>query len=310
MLPIRRYPPVSQGVLHARRQLQYGSMSSKRLVPDEKNKSLQVTSSFEPEYAEEERRLYREVLLLLNELRIPYAVSGAFALQHHTGIWRDTKDLDVFLTSENVGRALEGLQAAGFECKVWDPVWLAKAHQGDFYVDLITGMSNAVIVVDDSWIQRASPAVIVGVETKVLGGEELIASKLFVTRRERFDGADIAHVIYGTQGKLDWERILALAGDNWEMVFWALVLFRYIYPAQTAHVPARIWDDLIDRFISTVKNPDLNARFRGSLIDENQFAIDVQEWQLDNILAEYRDRRTPKLACDTAECSLPDEKAS
>ena len=292
------------------RQLQCNWMPSKPLVPNGNDKPLPVTSSFEPEYAEEERRLYREVLLLLNELRIPYAVSGAFALQHHTGIWRDTKDLDLFLTSENVGRSLEVLQAAGFECKIWDPVWLAKAHQGDFFVDLITGMSNAVIVVDNSWIERASAAVVVGVETKVLGAEELIASKLFVTRRERFDGADIAHVIYGTQGKLDWDRVLKVAGEHWEMVFWALVLYRYIYPAQTAYVPARVWDHLIDRFISSVKNPDPKARFRGSLIDENQFAIDMQEWQLDNLLAEYRLRRTPKLASDTVECSLPDKKAS
>ncbi len=279
-------------------------------MPEEKNKPLQVTSSFEPEYADEERRLYQEVLLLLNELGIPYAVSGAFALQHHTGIWRDTKDLDLFLTSENVGRALEALQAAGFECEIPDPVWLAKAHHGDFFVDLITGMSNAVIVVDESWILRASPAVVVGVETRVLGAEELIASKLFVTRRERFDGADIAHVIYGTQGKLRWDRILELAGENWEMVFWALVLYRYIYPAQTAYVPARIWDDLIDRFISAVKNPDPNARFRGSLIDENQFAIDVSEWQLDDVLGEFRARRSPKLACDFVDCPVPDKKAS
>lgn len=292
------------------RQLECISTPSKLLVLEEKNKPLPVTSSFEPEYAEEERRLYREVLLVLNELAVPYAVSGAFALQHHTGIWRDTKDLDLFLTSQNVGRALGGLQAAGFECKVWDPVWLAKAHQGDFYVDLITGMSNAVVIVEDSWIERASPAVIVGVETKVLAAEELIASKIFVTRRERFDGADIAHVIYGTQGKLDWDRILQLADDHWEMVFWALILFRYIYPAQTAYVPSRVWDDLVGRFISAIKNPDPKARFRGSLIDENQFAIDVQEWQLDNILTEYRDRRTPKLVSDSVECSLPDQKAS
>ena len=285
-------------------------MPSNALVPKGNTTPVPVTTSFEPEYAEQERRLYREVLLLLNDLGIPYAVSGAFSLQHHTGIWRDTKDLDLFLTSENVGRALDGLQAAGFECKIYDPVWLAKAHQGDFYVDLITGMSNAVIVVDDSWVQRASPAVIVGVETKVLGAEELIASKLFVTRRERFDGADIAHVIYGTQGKLDWDRILQLADSNWEMVFWALVLFRYIYPAHTAYVPAQVWDDLIGRFISAVKNPDPNAPFRGSLIDEHQFAIDTQEWQLADVLAEYRARRNPKLGCAGTECSVPHKKAS
>jgi hypothetical protein len=171
-------------------------------------------------------------------------------------------------------------------------------------------MSNAAITVDDSWIERASAAVVVGVETKVLGAEELIASKLFVARRERFDGADIAHIIYGTQGKLDWNRILTLTGDNWEIVLWTLVLFRYIYPAQTAYVPARVWDELIGRFIGVVKDPDPRARFRGSLIDENQFAIDMREWRLDDILTEYRARRTGKLLSNKGACSAPDEKAS
>jgi predicted nucleotidyltransferase len=298
------------GVPQYLRQLQGKRMPSNALVSKDDEKPLPVTSSFEPDYDEQERTLYRRVLLLLNELGIPYAVSGAFALQHHTGIWRDTKDLDLFLTTENVGPALQALRSAGFDCEVCDPVWLAKAHQGEFFVDLITGMSNAVIVVDDSWIARASAAVVVGVETKVLGAEELIASKLFVTRRERFDGADIAHVVYGTQGKIDWDRVLELAGDNWEMVFWALVLYRYIYPAQTSYIPARVWDDLIGRFISAVKNPDPNARFRGSLIDENQFAIDMKEWRLDNILAEFRNRRIPKIVPDALESSTQERKAS
>ena len=99
-----------------------------------------------------------------------------------------------------------------------------KAHRDEFFVDLITGMSNAAIVVEDSWIQRAKPAVIHDVSTRVLAAEELICSKLFVTRRERFDGADIAHVIFGTQGKVDWRRVLDIIGENWEMLFWALVL--------------------------------------------------------------------------------------
>jgi hypothetical protein len=71
-----------------------------------------------------------------------------------------------------------------------------------------------------------------------LAAEEMIASKLFIARRERFDGAEIAHVIYGTRGKVDWQRILTLVREHWEILFWALVLFRYVYPAQTNYAPA------------------------------------------------------------------------
>src|SRR5579859_4480928 len=239
----------------------------------------------------EQEHLFREILGLLGEKNVPYVVAGAFALQQHTGIHRDTKDLDLFLTAENAIVALHHLNEEGFRCETCDPVWLFKAHRDGFFVDLITGMSNAAIVVEDLWIQRSKPATIHGVQTRVLAAEELLASKLFVTRRERFDGADIAHVIYGTRGKLDWQRILQLAGQNWEILFWALVLFRFTYPAQTEFVPADLWRDLIHRFEAAVAHPDPAARFRGSLIDDKMFAIDVNEWGLDNLMQEYRNRR-------------------
>jgi len=174
-------------------------------------------------------------------------------------------------------------------------VWLYKAHRDGFFVDLITGMSNATIMVEDLWIERAKSATVHGVRTRVLAAEELVASKLFVTRRERFDGADIAHVIYGSQGRLDWQRILQLAGENWEILLWALVLFRFCYPAQTRFVPADLWRELLKRFDAAIAQPDPAARFRGSLIDDKMFAIDLNEWGLDNLMQEYRQRRLQNL---------------
>src|SRR5579859_3596867 len=239
----------------------------------------------------EQEHLFREILGLLGEKNVPYVVAGAFALQQHTGIHRDTKDLDLFLTAENAIVALHHLNEEGFHCEICDPVWLFKAHRDGFFVDLITGMSNAVIVVDDSWIQRAKPAVVHEVPTRVLAAEELVASKLFVTRRERFDGVDIAHIIYGTRGKIDWQRVLFLAGEHWEMLFWALILFRYAYPAQTQLVPQELWHCLIQRFEEAVSHPDPAAQFRGSLIDDKMFAIDLNEWGFDNLMSDYRHRR-------------------
>jgi nucleotidyltransferase DUF2204 len=272
--------------------------TSKRIVPGvpEPTSPPPATSSVPPELPEKQEALFREVLSLLEGKRVPFAVSGAFALRQHTGIFRCTKDLDLFLTADNAPGALAYLKEDGFLTETCDPVWLSKAHRDDFFVDLITGMSNAAIVVEDSWIQRAQPAVIYGVPTRVLAPEELMASKLFVTRRERFDGADIVHVIYGVQGKLEWDRILEIAGEHWEMLLWALILFRYVYPAQTNYVPVSLWQDLLTRFQKEITQPDLSARFRGSLVDENMFAIDVREWGLDNLLAEYRRERLPKPA--------------
>ena len=253
------------------------------------------TSSVPAILPAKQEALFREVLILFEKLRLPYAVAGAFALREHTGICRFTKDLDVFLSPQHATAALELLLTNGFECEVCDPVWLAKAHRNDFFVDLITGMSNGVVAVDESWIERARPATIVGVATKVLAPEELLISKLFVIRRERFDGADVAHIIYASSGELDWARVLRLAGEHWEMLLWSLILFRYVYPGQTKYVPQWLWQELLSRLTREVASPNPQARFRGSLVDDKMFSIDVKEWGLDDLLKEYRER-SPRIS--------------
>jgi hypothetical protein len=252
---------------------------------------LPVTSSVVAELPSEQKALFREVLALFEKVHLPYAVSGGFALQQHTGICRFTKDMDIFLCPADAAEALFQLREEGFAYEVCDPVWLAKAHRDGYFVDLITGMSNGAITVDASWMERACPANVVGIKSAILAPEELIASKLFVTRRERFDGADIAHIIFALRGRLDWERILELAGEHWELVLWHLLLFHYVYPAESGYVPRNLWNDLLSRFSNQVHSPDLRARFRGSLIDPRMFAIDVDEWGRDDVLTEYRERR-------------------
>lgn len=236
--------------------------------------------------------LFKEVLLLLESLRCSYAVAGAFALREHTGICRYTKDLDIFLTAETASAVLPAFEGGGLSYEVCDPLWLAKVHRDGYFVDFITGMSNGVLVVDDSWIDRACPTKVCGVSSRVLAPEETVASKFFVSRRERFDGADIAHIIFASRGKLDWERILQLAGEHWELVLWSLLLFKYVYPAHSNYVPLMLWDDLVGRLAANLRRPDSTARFRGTLIDDAMFAIDVEEWGLDNLVVEQRARRS------------------
>jgi hypothetical protein len=257
--------------------------------------NLPISTSVAPQFPAEQEALFREVLQLLNDKQVPYAVSGAFALHRHTGIWRNTKDLDLFLTAENAKRALEVLKEDGFATEVVDPVWLSKAWRDGFFVDLITGMSNGIITVEDSWIEGSARAKVSGVQTQVLAPEELIASKMFVLFRERYDGADIAHVIHGTRGQLDWDRLLHLAGEHWELLFYAMLLFKYVYPGKTDFIPKKIWESMLERTRQAVENPDPKAQFRGSLLDERMFAIDVQEWGMNDLLGESRKRREDEI---------------
>ena len=259
-------------------------------MPDDWERSLPVSSSTPPAFTHQQESLFREVIQLLEHNRVPFVMSGAFALHEHTGIWRDTKDLDLFLPTQEVAPALKLLENDGFKTEVLDPVWLAKARRDGFFVDLITGMSNGVVRVDYSWIRHATRTQIFGLSVRVLAPAELIASKIFVTRRERFDGADICHVIYGTRGRFDWRRLLSLVGEHWEMLLWTLVLYHYVYPADSGYVPREIWDELLHRFQVELAHPNRGLEFRGSLTDEKMFAIDVIEWGRRNILEEYRSK--------------------
>lgn len=240
--------------------------------------SLPVTSSEEPQWAPEAEACYRGVLLRLLDAKVPIAVSGGFAFHHHTGIWRTTKDLDLVIPPAAVPHALTLLVEEGFETYVQDPVWLAKARRGDYFVDLITGVGNATLTVEQSWIDRAEEDEVLGIRCKILCVEEMIASKLFVTRRERFDGADIAHLLRSRARDLDWEQLRSLTAQHWQMLYWYLVLLAYIYPGQIGDVPQNVWRDLHSEFAGLVINPPAGQPFRGSLIDPKMFAIDVNEW--------------------------------
>ena len=87
-----------------------------------------------------------------------------------------------------------------------------------------------------------------------------------------------------------------VACEHWEIVLFALVLFRYVYPAHTDYVPAELWQDLLSRYMHLVQHPDPNAPFRGSLVDENVFSIDMKNWGLENLLAQSRERELQKSA--------------
>lgn len=240
-----------------------------------------------PTLVEEQRQLFQRVLRALTRGGVGYAIAGAFAFQHYTGIWRFTKDLDIFLPAEKVGVALTLCRTAGLVTEVADPVWLAKAWAGDYYVDLISGMSNGVYWVTPRWIELAREGEILGHRTRLLAPEEMILSKIFVARRERFDGSDICHLIFYCGATLDWDRLLAAVGEHWELLAWHLQLFRYVYPAATAAVPRDLWRQLLAR----MERGSGETRFRGSLVDPLMFAPDVVQAGRENLEAQLRRRR-------------------
>ncbi len=92
---------------------------------------------------------------LLLDAGVPFVVGGAYAYATYTGIYRDTKDLDLFPRKRDAGRALEVLELDGWRTERTDEVWLYKAFKGEYFVDFIFSSGNGVAVVDDEWFEHA-----------------------------------------------------------------------------------------------------------------------------------------------------------
>jgi hypothetical protein len=86
------------------------------LTPEER-KSLTHGDFWIPD---DERDVYRRALEALNAAGVPYIVAGAYAIYEHTGIYRKTKDLDLFFEPSAVLPAARALRDAGFVMRLED----------------------------------------------------------------------------------------------------------------------------------------------------------------------------------------------
>lgn len=226
------------------------------------------------------RKAFQAALRAMNSSGIPYSVGGAFALHWYSGFWRVAKDLDLFVLPEHVGWGMGVLEAAGFTTRIRHAQWLAQGLLEEHQVDLVFGMGNWLEYVDRRYVHDARPAIILGVRSKVAPPEELIYSKSFVASRERYDAADVFHLLVAMRGKLDWQRILGRFGEHWEVLLSHLVMFQYVYPSHRRFIPPVVLDELLARFHRTRREPWTGGKLcRGFLLDGiGTYSLDVREW--------------------------------
>jgi hypothetical protein len=224
------------------------------------------------------RAFYRDVMARLEAARVPFLVGGAYAFERYTGIGRHTKDFDLFIHPRDVQRALDTLGAGGCDTDLTFPHWLGKAHCGDDVVDLIFSSGNGVALVDDLWFQHSVEERVLDVAIRLIPAEEMIWSKAFVMERERYDGADIAHIVRACAEKLDWARLLHRFDGYWRVLLQHLVMFGFIYPSERARVPAAVLRELMSRLERELTRSSTDRVCQGTLISRAQYLVDVEHW--------------------------------
>ena len=220
---------------------------------------------------------YRQVLRVLNAAAVPFMVGGGYAWGWYTGRARDAKDLDLFLCRHDYERAAEALARAGLYSELSFPHWLAKVFCEDSYIDLIFGSGNGVCTVDEVWLAHAPRAKLLGAPVRICPVEEMIWSKAFVMERERYDGADVAHLLSACARRMDWERLLLRFGEHWRVLLSHLVLFGFIYPDERALVPAWLMEELLARLGTELGEPVSCKRLcGGTLLSREQYLEDIE----------------------------------
>ncbi len=226
---------------------------------------------------------YVDALRTLQDTDIPFLVGGAFAFSYYSKIPRDTKDIDVFVRPVDCPRVLEAFARLGYETGMPFPHWLGKIRRGEHFMDVIFNSGNGVARVDELWFDHAPRADVLGLVVQLSPVEEMLWSKAFIQERERFDGADILHLVRETGPAIDWPRLLMRFGDHWRVLLSHLILFGFVYPDKRQNVPAWVMEELIRRL--SVSRPNLESDVcYGTLLSREQYLHDVERLR-------YRDGR-------------------
>jgi hypothetical protein len=246
---------------------------------DELNQVWRATPVGE-EPGQSARHFYRRVLGALDEAGVPHLVGGGFAFAHYTGIKRYTKDLDLFVRPGDAEWTLATIGAAGFRAEMIAPHWLGKAYaEDDSFIDIVFSSGNGVAIVDDEWFEHEEEAEVLGVPVHLSPVEEMIWSKAFVLERERYDGADVAHLLRARGRDLDWERLFRRFDPHWHVLLSHVLLFRFSYPCERAVVPRWVLRGLMGRLHHELESDVPERRVcQGTLLSARQYLPDVEQW--------------------------------
>ncbi len=221
---------------------------------------------------------HRRSVAALQAANVPFLIGGAYVVEAFAGVSRRTKDFDLYIRPRHVRAAMDALAGAGYKAEMTFPHWLAKAARGRDCVDLIFRAGNGLCEVDDSWFERAHDDELLGLRVKLCAPEEMIWMKAYIMERERFDGADIAHILRRCAVELDWPHLVRRFGLDWRVLLSHLILFGYIYPSERHRIPVAVMDDLITRLRNEASTPGPSRLCRGTLLSRKQYLVDIQEW--------------------------------
>ena len=274
---------------------------------------------------------YAEVLKILKDSKFTFMVAGGFAVNAYTGLRRPTKDIDIFVKAGDYPKILNKFTSLGYKTQVLDERWIAgeqaagererqsvkhierrvnvpdaldreyraedllvedRRIRRQIGVDLIFGSSNLVAPVTDDWFKDSKTAKFFNHEVKIPSVTDLIWSKVFIQNRERYDGADIAHLILMKHQDINWERLLCSMEQYWEVLLTHLLNFRFIYPSEREKIPSWLMLELLSRLKHQFELPTPKMKVcRGRMFSVADYTVDVTELGFADVVGGENERK-------------------
>ena len=117
-------------------------------------------------------------------------------------------DVDFMLKPEDADRALEVLEAAGFEAERPPEGWLYKAHDPTgAMIDLI--FKPAFGPVGDELLARAEPVEVHAIQVRAVTPTDILASKLLALREHNVDYESVLEIARSLREQVDWAHVRA-----------------------------------------------------------------------------------------------------
>jgi hypothetical protein len=241
--------------------------SSSALIAATKRRGRSEWAAIVPE---SEWAVYLKAIKAVRPLGWPFMIGGAFGLACHTGRWRNTKDLDLFVMPDHHEAFVDALLKSGFadyfDTLAYDRGWIFRAIYEGVIVDIIWNTPNRRTQVDEKWFQYAPQVTLRGEELMGVPAEELLVLKSFVLQKDRCDWTDLINLLCFTAASLDWDHVIERFGSELPLLRGLLSVFGWVCPIEAAQIPEPIRKKLRLE-IDMPENPEATTRERVRLLD-------------------------------------------
>ena len=153
----------------------------------------------------------KRVAAILRDGGVPFVLGGGMAAWARGGPSTE-HDIDLVISPDDVGRALQLLADEGLRTERPPEGWLVKAWVDDVLVDLIHTPTG--IAVDEAFFERSETLNVHAVEMKVMTMVDVLTTKLGALTEHHLDYGPTLEYARSLREQIDWETLARRTGDS------------------------------------------------------------------------------------------------